>query len=220
MNVIDTWIHSWERSCASIVTNCLPETNLCARSLQWAAFGELPINEAKKRKLKIQKKKNTNTLELLLNIVTVGTEPLVLSEFKSLYTYVKEIFVCEFSHNLYRETLKKPEQRHSKNDMWNFDIQCSSSQWQSASAYSCSHSSTVGAFKLGVVWPPYLQLWSRSEPLPTNYLPEELVEITALRQKWKVDGRCQNEADLFDTGIKSAPNSAVCPPRNSLSIYT
>jgi hypothetical protein len=48
--------------------------------------------------------------------------------------------------------------------------------------YSCSHFSTAGAFKLGVLWPPSLQPWSRSMQLPPVYLPEELVAITALQR--------------------------------------
>jgi hypothetical protein len=51
-----------------------------------------------------------------------------------------------------------------------------------ASVYSCSHTSTAGVFKLGVVWPPSLQPWFRSERLPPVYLPEEVVVITALQQ--------------------------------------
>jgi hypothetical protein len=47
---------------------------------------------------------------------------------------------------------------------------CSAPPWQCASAYSCSHSSTAGAFQLGVVWPPALEPWSRSERLLPVYL--------------------------------------------------
>jgi hypothetical protein len=50
------------------------------------------------------------------------------------------------------------------------------------SAYSCLHSSTAGAFKLGVVWPPSLQPQSHSERLLPVYLLEELVGITALQE--------------------------------------
>jgi hypothetical protein len=42
--------------------------------------------------------------------------------------------------------------------------------WKCASVYSCSHSSTVGAFHLGVVWPLSLQPWCCFERLP-SYLP-------------------------------------------------
>jgi hypothetical protein len=50
--------------------------------------------------------------------------------------------------------------------------------------------------QLGAVWPPFLQPWSCFKQLPPVYLAEELVEITALRQEWGVDGMCQNVAEL------------------------
>jgi hypothetical protein len=55
---------------------------------------------------------------------------------------------------------------------------------QCAFACSFSHASSAGAFKLGVVCPPSLQLRSRSEQLPPyqSYQPEELVEITAFQK--------------------------------------
>jgi hypothetical protein len=72
------------------------------------------------------------------------------------------------------------------------------------STCSCLHSNTAGSVQLGVIWPSYLQLWSRSERLPPVYLPEELVAISVLQQWLGVDGRCPNMAELtsfFDTGI-------------------
>jgi hypothetical protein len=75
-------------------------------------------------------------------------------------------------------------------------MRCSGPPWQCSSAYSCSHSSTAGAFQLGVAWPLSLQPWFRSERLPHVYLPEELVMITALQQEWGVDGRCGNVGEL------------------------
>jgi hypothetical protein len=76
-----------------------------------------------------------------------------------------------------------------------------------ASAYSCSHSSTAGSFQLGVVWPPALQPWSRSERLPPdcymkNWLRwqhfnnnEELMEGF---KTWL----SSQAADFLDTGIQ------------------
>jgi hypothetical protein len=53
------------------------------------------------------------------------------------------------------------------------------------------HLSTAGAFKLGVVWPPFVQPWSRSERLPPVYLLEELVTITTLPDiTWEVAWVC------------------------------
>jgi hypothetical protein len=60
------------------------------------------------------------------------------------------------------------------------------------------HSSTAGAFQLGIAWPPSLQPWSYSEQLPHVYLPGNLVGITALQQYWGVDGRCWTVAELTD----------------------
>jgi hypothetical protein len=40
----------------------------------------------------------------------------------------------------------------------------------------------IRAFQLGVVSSPSLQPWSRSERLTPVYLPEELVQITAIQQ--------------------------------------
>jgi hypothetical protein len=50
------------------------------------------------------------------------------------------------------------------------------SPWQCASAYEySSHSSTAGAYQLGVVWLTSLQPWSHSEQVPSICLLEELV---------------------------------------------
>jgi hypothetical protein len=50
----------------------------------------------------------------------------------------------------------------------NADMQCSTSPWQCASAYSCLHLSTAGALQLVAVWPPSLQPSSHSEQQPTT----------------------------------------------------
>jgi hypothetical protein len=84
---------------------------------------------------------------------------------------------------VYCKTLKKLHKvGHSVSKAWNADALCSAPTWQRMSTYSCSHWSTTGAFQLGVVWPPSLQLWSHSEWLSPVYLREELVGITALQQ--------------------------------------
>jgi hypothetical protein len=71
---------------------------------------------------------------------------------------------------------------------------------------SCSHSNIAGAFQLGVVWPPFVQPWSRSTWLQPVYLPEQLVDITALHNNELMEGvktwlRSQG-ADFFDTCIQ------------------
>jgi hypothetical protein len=105
----------------------------------------------------------------------------------------KKSATCELSHVLFCKILKKKKKTvkgQSEQKVLNADI------WCSAPPYSCLHSSTAGAFQLGVVWPPSLQPWFRSEQLPPTYLPEELVQITVLQQNWGVDVRCQNVAKL------------------------
>jgi hypothetical protein len=81
-------------------------------------------------------------------------------------------------------------------------------------------------------WLPSLQPWSRSERLPPIHLPEEMVMITALQQKWEVDGRCQNIAEITGERLlwrryketHSPPKRNVSIPavtklRSSLSMY-
>jgi hypothetical protein len=102
----------------------------------------------------------------------------------------KGVLVVEFmqqgtkiSSQMYCETLKLLRRAsHSEQKTWNADIRCNTTPWRCVPTYNCSHSSIAGAFKLGVVWPPFLHLLFRSERLPPFYLPEELVEITALQQ--------------------------------------
>jgi hypothetical protein len=40
---------------------------------------------------------------------------------------------------------------HLEQKAWNANIWCSAPPWQCTSTYSCSHSSTAGAFQLRVV---------------------------------------------------------------------
>jgi hypothetical protein len=82
----------------------------------------------------------------------------------------------------------------------------------------------------GNCWPPSLQPWAYSGLLPPvySYLPEELFAITALQQKWGVDGKCQNVAELtsltqaykilffYTTSVSVLVVTAL---RSSLSMY-
>jgi hypothetical protein len=122
---------------------------------------------------KPKKFKQTLSVRKLMEIVFWDRKKVLMVEFMQQGTTIMSEVYCE--------TLKKTVQGHSEQMVWNADIRCSAPPRQCASAYSCSHLSTAGAFQL-VVWPPSLQPWSHSERLPPAYPPEELFEITMLRQ--------------------------------------
>jgi hypothetical protein len=76
----------------------------------------------------------------------------------------------------------------------NMDIRCSAPPWQWVSAHLCifSHSSTAGAFQLGVVWPVFTALISLQAT--TTYLPTwstgwDHSVSTAMKSWWK-ESKC------------------------------
>jgi hypothetical protein len=77
--------------------------------------------------------------------------------------------VTIISHAYYKTLRKKNCLGPFRKRAWNANILCSASPWQCASVNRCSHSSTAGAFQLGVVCPHFIQPWSHSERLPPVY---------------------------------------------------
>jgi hypothetical protein len=114
---------------------------------------------------------------------------------------------------------------HTEQKAWNADIRCSASPWQCMSAYSFSHSSTAGAFQLGVVWSPSSQPWSRT-CLPTWNTGWDDSPST-MESWWKVSKRgwahrrqtslTQAHKNLFHDASGLIPS--VIKVRSSLSMY-
>jgi hypothetical protein len=80
----------------------------------------------------------------------------------------------------------------------------------------------TGAFQLGVVWPHFLQYWSRSERLLPVYPPEELVWMTTLMQGVKT--WLGSQAVVTQTYKTLFPDTSASIPamtmlRSSLSMY-
>lgn len=114
--------------------------------------------------------KNMHIFKRLLHVVSARIKELVVSRYKVLYSFFKEVCRLWFQSRFFLRNVDKLRgdilnERHGMltyGDNW-------------ASAYSCSHSNTAAAFQLGVVW-------------LNVYLPEEQGGITEL-QKWLgVDG--------------------------------
>jgi hypothetical protein len=129
------------------------------RVVRKVTSGELLTKQATRKKWLYMK----NTY-ILLNVVTAGTGDLSYCGISVCIRESKKSAVCEISHILHFDILKKLLRAIQKKG-WNADIQFSSPPWQCASVYSRSHSSTAGAFRLGIVWLLSLQPCSHSEQL-------------------------------------------------------
>jgi hypothetical protein len=111
---------------------------------------------------------------------------------------------------------------------WSADIWCTHSTppTQCASAYSCSHPNTAGAFQLGV-WPPSLQPRSHSERLPPGTGWDH--STYAVKRSWWKVSKCgwahRRQTSLTQTyknlclDMTGASIPAVTTVRSSLSMY-
>jgi hypothetical protein len=120
---------------------------------------------------------HTHSLDKLIEFIQTSARKLMAS----LFCDKKGVLMVEFMHqgtritsDVHCEMLGK---LHSDQKAQNADMHYTRSAppWHNAYAYNCSHSSTAGAFHLGVVWPPSLQPWSRSKwlpPLHKNLFPQ------------------------------------------------
>jgi hypothetical protein len=120
---------------------------------------------------------------------------------------------------VYCETLKNCAGPAIQNKEWNADIQCNAPPWQCVSAYRCSHSSTAGAFQLGVTLSnyhlfAYQKNWLRSQCFNDN---DELMDVVRM---WL----SSQAADFFDKHTKiyfpiQVPHFQWQLLRSSLSMY-
>jgi hypothetical protein len=107
---------------------------------------------------------------------------------------------------------------HSEQKAWNADIRCSALPWQCASAYSYSHSSTLGAFHLVVVWLPFLQPWSRSKRLPPvtylkNWLRSQLFsnneKLTEGAKTWLSSQEAATLTQAYKNSFPDTTNDSI-----------
>jgi hypothetical protein len=115
----------------------------------------------------------------------------------------KGVLMVEFMHRgatlseVYCETPNNCAGLAIQKKAWNVEIRCSVPAWQRSFTYKCLHSSTAGAFRLGVTPSNYhlftnLKNWLRSQLFSNN---DELMEGVRM---WL----SSQAADFFDIDIQ------------------